>query len=90
MLMKIMNVILVHFTFQRRVGRDLLIPECHVEILMRRRGSPSHRGLTAVSGCIVLGHQTSNRFTIQITFFLLGFCIACGVILWALWPHFDE
>jgi hypothetical protein len=88
--MKIMNVILVHFSFQRRVGRDLLIPVCHVEILMRRRGSPSHRGLTAVSGCIVLGHQTSNRFAIQITFFLLGFCTACGVILWALWPHLDE
>jgi len=61
---------------------------------MHRRGSPIHRGQTAISGCIVLGTQTgiqSNiNFCTKILLFISGFLTACGAILLLLWPHFDE
>jgi hypothetical protein len=61
---------------------------------MHRRGSPIHRGQTAISGCIVLGTQTGTPFNIHFctktSFFIFGFLTACGAILLLLWPHFDE
>ena len=47
-----------------------------------RRGSPGHRGLTAVSSCIVLGNIKDTGSFHKTYFFLLGFFTACGVITW--------
>ena len=80
--MNLMN--LVHLTSPRRVGRARSFP---VQ-LMVARGSPAHRGQTAISGCIILGHSAPACGYIRTLYFCEGFIVALALVVWFLYPDF--
>ena len=62
---------------------------------MRRRGSLTHRGATAISGPVTLGQLSDRSFSLgfctgYLLAFSLGFCTAIGTVIWILWPRPDE
>ena len=61
-----------------------------VQLMVKPRGSPAHRGQTAISGCIILGHSASACCYIRTLYFCEGFIVALALAVWFLYPHFDE
>ena len=61
-----------------------------VQLMVKPRGSPAHRGQTAISGCIILGHSAPACCCIRTLYFCEGFIVALALAVWFLYPHFDE
>ena len=71
-------------------GRVGIVHSLTVHGLMRRGGSPKHRGLTAASSHIILGHSTVQTGYLRTGYFSLGFCCAILLVVWILSPRFHE
>jgi hypothetical protein len=66
-------------------------PRNFVHRFMQRRGTPGHRGATATSSFIVLGHQSKPFFSISSCgSVLLGFWTGISVLVGLVLPGLDE